>query len=468
MKVPQGLLALVCCLVVISSSFAFAARRSLHRAVIMVKTRRQRQPQKAILCMAAAAELDSPVPKKVKRASVTPSPKKRKVATRTPKAPRQKTPSTPPPVVLKSSQVAAVAPESQYLDLNVPPAELRPSSTLTTGQCFHWRVVERDTNNDNASISPPTTTSAWGTHDSTEWVGILRIYNKDNDIDDNAIVVSLKETPTTTLYRVLYAPPSIVNVKQVLRDYFQLNTPLKPLYKEWSNSDPTRLARIAECIPGVRIVEQDPWECLVSFICSSNNNIPRITKMLKAIRERYGEPLVTIGEETLYSFPSLQQLQSQATNADLREIGLGYRSKFLMETMATLHKLGGEKYLHELREIEDPAVVQEALMQFCGVGRKVADCAALFSLRQVGAVPVDTHVWNISRRDYDTDGVLMDVKSLTPTIYKQVGDLFRTRFAQYTGWAHSLLFVAELPSFRPVLPQDVVDEMDKVCTKVWW
>jgi N-glycosylase/DNA lyase len=76
---------------------------------------------------------------------------------------------------------------------------------------------------------------------------------------------------------------------------------------------------------------------------------------------------------------------------------------------------------------------------------------------------VDVHVQHIASRDYDPT-VLGQAKSLTPTIYKRVGDLFRDRF-EYAGWAHSLLFVAELPSFRNVLPVDVVEEMDAVSKK---
>jgi len=439
----------------------------LHHAT-MPKTRRQ--TQQPVLGM--SAELSSPTPKRTKTTTkVTPSPKKTSTSQTKRKSNAARAASSPAtPAVLTSSQVKVLAPDSPYLDLNVPPAELRPSATLTTGQCFHWRVVESLSSDDDTNSTPSTTkttTSAWGTHDSTEWVGILRITPTKTESDGDSIVVSIKETPDTTLYRVLYAPPH-VNVKQVLRQYFQLNVPLAPLYQEWSKADPKRLGKIAQCIPGVRIIQQDPWECLVSFICSSNNNIPRITKMLRAIRERYGQPLLEIGEETLYSFPSLQTLRCQATDKDLRDIGLGYRSKYLMETMETLHTLGGEKYLLELRAIKDPAAVNEALCQFCGVGAKVADCTALFSLNQKDAVPVDVHVWKIGRRDYDSERVLADVKSLTPSVYKQVGDLFRSRFSRYTGWAHSLLFVAELPSFRPVLPQDVIDEMDKVRTSIEW
>lgn len=283
------------------------------------------------------------------------------------------------------------------------------------------------------------------------------------------MVVRLRETPESTFYQVLYPVEGKLqrelNVGELLRSYFQLSQPLAPLYLRWATACP-RLARIAHCIPGVRVVDQDPWECLLSFICSSNNNIPRITKMLEAIRLEYGEPLGTFRGLTLHSFPSLETLKRRATEQDLRRIGLGYRAKYIVETVEILDSLGGEPYLHELRCATDPDDVQSRLVQFRGVGRKVADCVALFSLRQASAIPVDVHVWSIARRDYGADNrVLGSARSITPSVYAAVGDVFRNRFGPHSGWAHSLLFVAELPSFRPVLPKDLVDEMDRFRAK---
>jgi N-glycosylase/DNA lyase len=278
--------------------------------------------------------------------------------------------------------------------------------------------------------------------------------------DGVSVVVAIQETATTTLYRPLTTQVSADDLFLALKEYFRLQHSLAKISQTWSSSD-SRLATIADCIPGVRIVEQDPFECLISFICSSNNNIPRITKMVNAIRANYGDELLSIGEETFYSFPSLEQFISKANDDDLKsKCGLGYRSKYILETLPLLQEKGGEAYLADLREINDPIIVQDKLIEFCGVGRKVADCVALFSLRQDDAIPVDVHVWNIARRDYDPDNALATVKSLTPTTYRQVGDLFRSRFTQKAGWAHSLLFVAELPSFRPVLPKGLVEEMD--------
>jgi N-glycosylase/DNA lyase len=297
------------------------------------------------------------------------------------------------------------------------------------------------------------------------------------------MVLSIKETPTTTLYRILRGPSEgtrassssssrITNMSEFLKDYFQLNIRLEPLYKKWSKKDP-RLARIASVIPGVRIVRQNPVECLFSFICSSNNNIPRITKMLSSFRKEFGDklldiPIRTILENdelskplqeplTIYSFPTLDQMQ-RATHSQLRDMGLGYRAKYIIETRDLLIDKGGEDFLWNLRG-KDATSVQEELLNFSGIGRKVADCVALFSLDQCEAIPVDVHVQHIASRDYDSS-VLGQAKSLTPTIYNKVANLFRDRFGRYAGWAHSLLFVAELPSFRSILPPDILEQMD--------
>jgi N-glycosylase/DNA lyase len=367
-----------------------------------------------------------------------------------------RSPSKMPTVRLISSDLAELAPENEWIDLEVPAQELRPSATLTTGQCFNWLVVDDSFTGevaDTASVSPQK--SAWGTHDAKEWVGA--------PLKDR--VISIRETSTTTLFRVLCGPKD--GVKEDLRRYFRLETPLAPLYKEWSKQD-ARLAKIAKAIPGVRIVRQDPHECMFSFICSSNNNIPRITKMLSSFREKYGMFLIElpirqdcgeVGALSFFSFPTLSSL-ADATESDLRQMGLGYRAKFIIETRDLLKECGGDDYLLNLRAQRDAAAVQEELIKFSGIGRKVADCIALFSLDQDDAIPVDVHVQHIASRDYDSS-VLGEAKSITPTIYKRVGNLFRDRFTNYPGWAHSLLFVAELPSFRNVLPVDVVTEMDQ-------
>ena len=358
---------------------------------------------------------------------------------------------------------AEVSPLNPWHDLCVKPAELRPSATLTNGQCFNWMAVERREldsaePSDSEIIDLPSKKSAWGVHNASEWLGVI-----------NQTAYSIRETPTTTLFRILSNDTDAELAKETLYNYFQLNIPLEPLYREWSKQDTRRMAIIADRIQGCRILRQDPVECLFSFICSSNNNIPRITKILRRFREEYGNKVVEVPARSLdsidtkfkmsfHSFPRLDQFIS-ASEQDFRDMGLGYRAKYFNKTRDLLMECGGENYLLGLRE-KDEQYVQEELIKLYGIGRKVSDCVALFSLDSTRAIPVDVHVQNIACRDYNST-FLDSGKSLTPKVYKAVGDIFRERFPSYSGWAHSLLFVAELPSFRAALPVDMVNEMDE-------
>jgi 3-methyladenine DNA glycosylase/8-oxoguanine DNA glycosylase len=213
----------------------------------------------------------------------------------------------------------------------------------------------------------------------------------------------------------------------------------------------------------------------------------------------------------IFEFPSIEAL-SLATEAELRGLGMGYRAKFISGSAQFLAAQveGGAQWLAALRvisasrEIVEVAnsikvldrvikkeggktptgasntkvkeeisplaaaeeslkrnrlFVQSQLMLMPGVGRKVADCVALFSLDQVEAIPVDTHVWDIALRDYDPSLSLKGAKSITPSVYEEVGDVFRNRFTNKAGWAHSVLFAAELPEFRRRLPVALQEEM---------
>ena len=252
---------------------------------------------------------------------------------------------------------------------------------------------------------------------------------------------------------------ALASGSSLLYDFFQLSVALSPLHAEWAAAD-ARMAAIVAALPGVRVLRQPPWECLVAFICSSNNNIARISLMLDRLREALGEPIGRIaavdgGERVVRAFPTILALGG-AKEADLRALGCGYRARFLRESAIAIAARGGDDYLTSLRSQPRDAV-QNALLGLTGVGRKVADCVALFSLDKASVVPVDTHVWTIACRDYDA--TLVEAKSLTPRVYDRVGDLFRMRFSDHAGWAHSLLFTAELPAFRQALPTSISDEM---------
>ena len=434
----------------------------------------------------------------------------------------------------------------EWHDLKVPPEELRPNLTLSMGQCFNWNKLCDDL-----------------------WVGTV-----------GGRALAIQQTAETTLFASLMPLESggVDGLEAELRDYFQLSHGLAECYTTWAAADP-RMKIVLSHLPGVRVVRQCPWECLVSFICSSNNNIKRIALMLDRIRSTYGEyrcsvvgsaetgwkvvhdipikavveksgassssssstPLVATpakkrkggevgeaadgegdgeeedGEEEqvgdgelpltaatgkplhFFSFPGAPTLAA-VSEEDLRGLGTGYRAKFIKNSAATLEELGGLPWLVALRkgrpqapdavpevpsELDTEAAgegeapkkpkkspkggrakakpvlcdrlwVQDQLQCFPGVGRKVADCVAVFSLDQAEAVPVDTHVWAIAVRDYNAG--LKEHQSLTPSVYELIGDEFRNRFT-LAGWAHSVLFAAELPEFRRLLPELLQDEM---------
>lgn len=335
--------------------------------------------------------------------------------------------------------------------LAVAPGELRLQTTLENGQCFGWHRQPGD---------------------EPVWVGVL-----------GRRLLALRETATDTEYRCLASKgdEDSCEIRDELRDYFQLDTPLAPLYEEWSRGD-ERMKAVAAGLPGMRVLRQEPVECLFSFICSSNNNIGRIGGMLQAIRRAYGSKLPAIrgsdngggkssdegdgadsapavvghgGATEFYTFPTAEVL-AKADEGDLRALGLGYRAAYVRQTAALLCEKG-DSWLPSLRQVDDPEAVRTMLMECPGVGPKVADCVALFSLDQSGAIPVDTHVWDIACRDLDRD--LVSAGSLTPRVYARVGELFRSRYGAHAGWAHSVLFAAELPLFKHRLPESLIEEM---------
>ena len=229
----------------------------------------------------------------------------------------------------------------------------------------------------------------------------------------------------------------------VLADYFQLSYDYPELIKQWKESD-AYFAKMFTNVSGIRILRQDPFECLIGFICSQNNNIPRITKLIYSLCEKYGNLIDEIEGKKYYTFPRLHEL-IVTDEQTLRDMGFGYRAKYLASTLKSIEEKGGEKWLLSLRGKEHK-VIQEELTALMGIGKKVADCISLFSLDCFDVVPVDTHVHNIYINAYKKG----DKSSLTDQKYREIGDFFRKKFGTYAGWAHSYLFTTELNEFKEI------------------
>lgn len=173
--------------------------------------------------------------------------------------------------------------------------------------------------------------------------------------------------------------------ESVWRDYFDLDTDYGAFLSAIPASDPclTAAARLGQ---GIRILRQDFWEVMVSFLISQNNNIARITRSVAELCRICGAPL----ENGLFSFPTPDALAARSAE-DFRAIGLGYRAEYLANLSATLSG-GGEAELRAALEQTSDEEARCALMSLRGIGRKVADCILLFGLHRLDAFPTDTHI----------------------------------------------------------------------------
>lgn len=176
------------------------------------------------------------------------------------------------------------------------------------------------------------------------------------------------------------------NLKEVCEEYFDFNTNYESLKKQLSSLD-NYLANSIEYGSGIRILKQDFWETLISFIISANNNIPRIKIIIERISKKYGKKIVFLRKD-YYTFPTPEELAG-ATVQDLRDLGLGFRDVRVYETVQ--RTLRGEINLEKIKQENDVILLREELLKIPGVGPKVADCIMLFSLKKFEVFPVD--VW---------------------------------------------------------------------------
>lgn len=196
---------------------------------------------------------------------------------------------------------------------------------------------------------------------------------------------------------------------------------------------------------GIRVLQQEPFETLISFILSSNNLIPKIREGIRRLSETYGRRMEH-GGETYYTFPTAEEL-SVATEEALRAMGLGYRAAYI-EKAAKLafaaSRLQQEKKTRELTEEEQElasydltylrSLPEEAclkgLMKFPGVGLKVADCIMLFSMGKTGAFPVDVWVKKAMVYFYEAE----------PKSLPKMRSYAKERFGDHAGFAQQYLF----------------------------
>lgn len=307
-------------------------------------------------------------------------------------------------------------------------------------------------------------------------------------------ILSLRQDDEALHYRAVFPPlpavlptpapstaPSIAadddDTLALIHHYFNLTPNLGRLYEQWAASD-VNFKRRAPKFTGIRILRQDAWEALIGFICSSNNNISRISGMVHNLCLHYGPLIAHIDDVPYHDFPTPQALCKPEVEEHLRKLGFGYRAKYIAKTARIVAEEKGLAWLEGLSNPEYPQFglepkpagqlleggregyrkAHEELLVLQGVGPKVADCVALFGLGWLESVPVDTHVWQIAQRDYKFGKGKHS--SLTAATYVAIGNLFRKLWGKEAGWAHSVLFTADLKAFseRTVAKTEVKEE----------
>jgi len=203
------------------------------------------------------------------------------------------------------------------------------------------------------------------------------------------------------------------------RWYFDLDRDYAVIQQYYAK-DPI-LKDAMSCGKGIRILNQDKFEILISFIISANNNIPRIKNSVEALAKRFGKHI----EGELYAFPTPRELM-QASLEDLQACGLGYRDKYIYKTCRDI--MAG-KSLEEIAELPTEACRKE-LLKFTGVGPKVADCIMLFSMQKYDAFPVDVWIKRIMEILY-----FKEERSL-----KEIAQYAKETFGEYAGIAQQYLF----------------------------
>ncbi len=188
----------------------------------------------------------------------------------------------------------------------------------------------------------------------------------------------------------------------------------------------SKLERVRDEYWGLRVVQDEFFPCLVSYLCSPQMRIPRIKQMHDSIARNWGGEVEMNGYE-LVRFPTPEEL-SEATEEELRELGVGYRAEYITETVEQLRQ--GAVRPEELREM-DYEGAREELKKLHGVGDKVADCVLLFSLGFLEAAPLDTWARKALRTHYP---------EIHSEKYERASENLRSFFGEYTGYAQEYIF----------------------------
>ncbi len=219
------------------------------------------------------------------------------------------------------------------------------------------------------------------------------------------------------------------------REYLDVDTDYAALYQSVDKGD-IFLQQAAEYGRGIRVLKQDLWEMIISFIISQQKRIPDIRRCIEALCRRFGQKVIADGTEW-YAFPKAEAI-AQAGRDGLNGLSLGYRERYIYETALM--------YLHD-EYIQNGSIYDMSfdeakahLKTYTGVGEKVANCICLFGLAHKDAFPIDVHIKDILYREYSD----IPKERLTDNDYRQLVEKFLARYSGYRGIIQQWIFAFEI------------------------
>ncbi len=238
------------------------------------------------------------------------------------------------------------------------------------------------------------------------------------------------------ILKIIQEPFKIISSRKNTSDFFRQEENIEKILQSIKKD---KLVRDAVTrFPGLRLLRQDPFQCYISFICSSNASIQNIKQMLKKITEKFGKRIMFDGHE-FHTFPTAKKL-ANSSMAELLSCGLGFRAKYIKK--ASQDVLSGKIDFNYLKKA-DYKTAKEILLDVYGIGDKIADCILLFSLEKIEAFPIDRWTLRILRKYYSDVFNESISKSITKKKYETIHEKIVRHFGPFAGYSQQFLFKME-------------------------
>ena len=297
-----------------------------------------------------------------------------------------------------------------YNKINLVP--LDPVRTINSGQVFLWE------NHNNS------------------WYGIDGNYILKITINDEKIYKLMENQ------KFLYELENIDIEYNSFPEYKNWNYNFFRLYDNQDIIDKTLskdpvILNIYKKYRGLRLIRQDPFQCIISFVCASNTNIKRIRYMLKNITKKFGKRVIYNGL-SFNLFPNVNEL-SEASIEELVGCGLGYRSKFVKSISNNIKNNLDLNSLKDMKYLE----AKSELTKLFGIGNKIADCVLLFSLEKTEAFPIDIWIYRALFQYYGwmfKDNSLIKSVKLPENKYTLIHNSINDYFGKYSGYVQQYLY----------------------------